>query len=317
MWPLIRKTLALILLVVAFTLAAGFLYTGLQVRRVQARYPPTGRFIDVEGTRLHYIDRGIGPPVVLIHGNAGFVQDWSEVVPLLAKRYHVLALDRPGHGASSRTSARYVTPDTQAHVINSALQRLHVKCPILVGFSWGGGLSLLYALQYSGDTCGLVLIAPRAFPEQATRSFAYQLGRTPLVGDLFRHTVMLPIARRIVRDRLITAYAPDSPVPAHAAAAIDLWSRPSQAEATVWDSKNLSDALRTASQRYRDILTPAVIVVGDHDSPERESVPLSKQIPAAELRVLQSTGHFIPQVRATAVVESIDRISVRVNERSP
>jgi pimeloyl-ACP methyl ester carboxylesterase len=317
MLPFIRKILGLILLTVVITLGAGFLYTGLQARRVEARYPPSGQFIDIEGTRLHYIDRGIGPPVVLIHGNAGFVQDWSEVLPLLARKYHVLAVDRPGHGASSRTSARYVTPDTQAHLINVALQRLNVECPVLVGFSWGGGLSLLYALQYPRETCGLVLIAPRAFPEQATRSFAYQLGRTPVVGDLFRHTVMLPIARRIVRDRLVTAYAPDSPVPAHAAAAIDLWSRPSQAEATVWDSKNLGDALRAASQRYQEISTPVLIIVGDHDSPERESVPLSKQIPGTELRVLQSTGHFIPQLRAPAVVESIDAISVRLHKRSP
>lgn len=102
-------------------------------------------------------------------------------MPGLATHYRVLAFDRPGHGASSRSSARHVTPEEQARLIHAALQRLNVERPILAGFSWGGGLALIYALLYPGDTDGLVLLAPPALPEQSTRSFAYQLGRTPIL----------------------------------------------------------------------------------------------------------------------------------------
>jgi len=232
-------------------------------------------------------------------------------VPRLAPHYRVFAFDRPGHGASSRSSARHVTPDVQARLIHTALQRLNVECPIVVGFSWGGGLSLIYALQYPGQTCGLVLITPRAFPDEATRSLAYQLGRTPVLGDIFRHSVMLPIARRMIRDRLAAGYAPDPPIREHVAAASDVWSRPGQAEATVWDTQNLNEALRSYSVRYHEIMSPVVIVVGDHDRPDRESIPLSTKIPGAELVLIPRTGHLIPHVRAQAVITAIDTVAAR------
>jgi pimeloyl-ACP methyl ester carboxylesterase len=301
----------LMLLALIVTFGAGALYTVLETKRIRATHPPARQFISVEGTRLHYVEQGTGRPVLLLHGNPGFVQDWSAVVPLLAAHYRVFAFDRPGHGASSRSSARHVTPDVQARLIHAALHRLNVECPIVVGFSWGGGLSLIYALQYPGQTCGLVLITPRAFPDEGSRSLAYQLGRTPVLGDIFRHSIMLPIARRMIRNRLDAGYAPDPPLREHIAAASDVWSRPGQAEATVWDTRNLNEALRSYSVRYHEIASPVVIVVGDHDSPDRESIPLSKKIPGAELVLIPRTGHLIPHVRPQPVVTAIDTVAAR------
>lgn len=300
-----------LLLLLTGTLGTGTLWTLLEMKRVRTNYPPVGQFISVDGTQLHYIEQGKGRPVVLLHGNAGFVQDWSAVIPRLATHFRVVAFDRPGHGASSRASARRVTPEVQARLIHDALQRLKVECPIIVGFSWGGGLSLIYALQYATETCGLVLITPRAFPDRATRSLAYRLGRTPVLGDIFRYSVMQPIARRIIRDRLASGYAPDTPLPEHIAAASDMWSRPSQAGATTWDSRNLDEALRSHSNRYHEITCPVLIVVGDHDRPERECIPLSKRISAAELMLIPRTGHLIPHVRPRAVMEAIEIVAAR------
>jgi pimeloyl-ACP methyl ester carboxylesterase len=307
----IRVAAVLLLLAVIVTLGSGALYTVLETRRVRAAHPPAGLFVSVEGTRLHYVEQGRGRAVVLLHGNAGFVQDWSRVIPTLAARYRVFAFDRPGHGSSARASARDVTPDVQARLIHGALRRLEAECPIIVGFSWGGGLSLIYALQYPAETCGLVLIAPRAFPDESTRSLAYQLGRTPVAGDIFRHSVMLPIARRMIRDRLEAGYAPDPPHREHVAAASDMWSRPGQAHATVWDSRNLDEALRSYSARYHEITSPVVIMVGDHDTPDRESIPLSRKIPGAQLVLLPRTGHMLPHVRPQAVISAIDAVAGR------
>jgi pimeloyl-ACP methyl ester carboxylesterase len=305
----IRLVSVLLLVALILTFGAGTLYTILETKRVQGAHPPAGQFISVEGTRLHYVERGRGRPVLLLHGNAGFVHDWSAVVPRLASHYRAFAFDRPGHGASTRASARLVTPEVQARLIHVALERLNVECPIVVGFSWGGGLALIYALQHPGETCGLVLIAPRAFPDEGTRSLAYQLGRTPILGDIFRHSVMLPIARRMIRDRLAAAYAPDPPIRERAAEASDVWSRPGQVEATVWDTQNLNEALRSYNVRYHEIMSPVVIVVGDHDRPDRESIPLSKKIAGAELVLIPRTGHLIPHVRPQAVITAIDAVA--------
>ena len=68
--------------------------------RSEQRYPPAGQFVTVHGLRLHYIRRGSGPTLVLLHGSEGFWQDFQAVMDLLALQYDVIAFDRPGHGYS-------------------------------------------------------------------------------------------------------------------------------------------------------------------------------------------------------------------------
>src|ERR1044071_3028222 len=67
-------------------------------RRAEHDNPPVGRFVLVEDVRVHYIERGIGDTVVLLHGNGSMVQDFesSGLVDLAAKEYRVIAFDRPG-----------------------------------------------------------------------------------------------------------------------------------------------------------------------------------------------------------------------------
>src|SRR5688572_12710925 len=65
----------------------------------QTRRPrPTGRFVEVDGVRVHYIARGKGRPVVLIHGNGTMAEDFviCGLLDQLAKHYRVIAIDRPG-----------------------------------------------------------------------------------------------------------------------------------------------------------------------------------------------------------------------------
>ena len=254
--------------------------------------------------------------MVLLHGNPGFVQDWGSVVDPLDENYRVLAFDRPGHGYSERPSASAVTPTVQARLLHAALERLQVADPILVGHSWGGALALIYALEYPEDVSGLVLIGTRAFPLEGAGNPVYRLIRTPVLGDVFRYSLLLPVGRGMVAEGLAGAYAPEPPHEEHARAARDLWLRPSQAEATVWDTRNLKEELRSFSQRYRTIAVPTVILVGDHDAPERESIPLSRAIPGAKLAVLPGAGHQIPHTRPQAVVDAIDAVATAVSVRS-
>src|SRR5687767_948824 len=99
---------------------------------IEARYPPTGRFVSVEGGRLHVIEAGPAEPlgtVVLLHGASGNAAD-----PMLAlghklsERYRVLAVDRPGHGWSDRIAGQAAAaPARQAAIIAEALRALGVR----------------------------------------------------------------------------------------------------------------------------------------------------------------------------------------------
>ena len=79
---------------------------------------PPGRFVEVDGVRVHYIARGKGRPVVLVHGNGTMAEDFviSGLVDQLATRYRVIAIDRPGFGHTDRPRWRIWTASAQAHL---------------------------------------------------------------------------------------------------------------------------------------------------------------------------------------------------------
>src|SRR5258708_862581 len=88
-------------------------------KRAEREHPPQGRFLDLEGTRLHYIERGDGPPVVFLHGNGAMIQDLesSGVLDLTAERHRVVAFDMPGFCHSDRPRDRTWTPDAPSQLI--------------------------------------------------------------------------------------------------------------------------------------------------------------------------------------------------------
>ena len=129
----------------AAALAAAALYNTYRARRVERRHPPAGRFVDVDGVRLHYLERGEGPPpVVLLHGNVVTAEDWvlSGVLDRVAERHRVVAFDRPGYGHSDRPQGSAWTAGTQADLLRRAFARLGLERPVVVGHSWGTNAAL-------------------------------------------------------------------------------------------------------------------------------------------------------------------------------
>ena len=100
--PIVPKTsrVGKILAASAAALAAAALYNTYRTRQVERDHPPGGQFVSVDGVRLHYLEAGKGPPVVLIHGNVVTAEDWvmSGVFDRIARNHRVIAFDRPGYG---------------------------------------------------------------------------------------------------------------------------------------------------------------------------------------------------------------------------
>src|SRR3954471_21768908 len=88
---------------------------------------PPGRFVEVDGVRVHYIAKGKGRPVVLIHGNGTMAEDFviCGLVDQLARNYRVIAIDRPGFGHTDRPRWRVWTALAQAHLVHRVLERLN------------------------------------------------------------------------------------------------------------------------------------------------------------------------------------------------
>jgi hypothetical protein len=85
-------------------------------KKAEQRNPPLGRFITAKGVRLHYVERGTGTPLVLLHGNGSMIEDFqsSGLIDLAARKYRVIAFDRPGFGHSERPRSTIWTPEAQA-----------------------------------------------------------------------------------------------------------------------------------------------------------------------------------------------------------
>jgi pimeloyl-ACP methyl ester carboxylesterase len=279
------------------------------VKQAEAEFPPIGKFVTVEGTRLHYLCRGEGKPIVLLHGNPGLIQDFSLfVLDQLAQEYRVCIVERPGHGYSDRPQNEMVTSIVQARLLHGALQQLGIEQPVLVGYSWGSSVALAYALNYPDDLAGLVLLAPLAFRRERANPLPEIIAEIPVIGDLLRAIFPVVLGRELVQQNLVRAFTPD-PVPSeYLRIAQALWTRPSQTQAITQDNITINPTLTTLSPRYSDIKRPTVIVVGNADrivNAQENAIALNQAIATSTLINLPNTNHAILQTRPEAVFNAI------------
>src|SRR5271163_951893 len=157
--------LSAVLLVLVVGGAGLALFTLLTARRVEAALPPAGRFVEVPGARLHVVERGEGPSILLVHGLAGQMGDFTYgVVDLLATQYRVAAVDRPGSGYSARAPRASASLYAQAEALAALIDVLELGRPLVVGHSFGGAVALALAQRHPERVAGLALVAPFTHP---------------------------------------------------------------------------------------------------------------------------------------------------------
>ena len=113
---------------------------------------------------LHFTEHGQGETLVLLHGNGEDSTYFTPQIPLLARRFHVYALDTRGHGQSPRGKAPF-TLDQFTDDLASFLDGKGVECAHLYGFSDGANIAMLFALQNPHRVKSLVLNGGNLFPE--------------------------------------------------------------------------------------------------------------------------------------------------------
>jgi len=117
----------------------------------------TSATADVNGIRLHYVRGGDGPAVILIHG---FPQDWFEfhaIMPRLAKRFTVIAVDLRGIGGSTATPAGYDAPNMAVDVHQLVLA-LKLRSPYVVGHDIGGMVAYAFVRRFPEATRGAMIL---------------------------------------------------------------------------------------------------------------------------------------------------------------
>jgi pimeloyl-ACP methyl ester carboxylesterase len=252
------------------------------------------RFIDVDGTRVHYQEAGEdgAPPLILIHGFASSTLVWSKVfLRLAAAGYRVIAVDLLGYGYSAKPRNGEYTIAGQTKLLKGFLDALGLRRANIVGCSYGGAVAATYALDYPERVEKLVLVGTVS----NNRPLEFKLMRVfsaPVFGDVV--SPLLIGSRRLLRRRMKRVYDRHAWVlderrvdarhlPLRAAGSHRAIIRTVRA----WDAERISRDAHLITQ-------PTLLLWGenDQDIPVADGERLHEQIQGSRLIVFLNCGHL-------------------------
>lgn len=322
---LLRPTMILFLVLIALlALSAG--YTAWRTQQISAAFKPDGRFAEVDGTRLHYHffpaeRRGAGtaPVLVFLHGASGNAYDPMLVFkPAFQERYSLLFVDRPAFGFSERNGQRDGSLEGQARLIDGLLEHLEIEQAVVIGHSFGAAVTAALALQAPQRVAGMAFIAPVSHPWPGGVDWYYKIAALPLIGEVFTRTVTLPLAERLAPAAIGRVFSP-AQAPADYARDIrlPLLYRPASFRANCIDIATLQESVARQSKHYTRLEQPALVVTGTQDTvvwPSIHSEGLFRDLPNAELLMLEGAGHMPHHTHTGEIVTGIERLVARVQK---
>ena len=285
--------------------------------RAERLVPPSGKFVDIDGNRIHYAEAGQGRAIVFVHGlGAQFHQFDHPLFPWLLDDFHLVALDRPGSGYSVRAAGAGAGVSEQARVVAGLIQRLGLERPLLVGHSLGGMVALAVAIEHPQAISGLALLAPYTrYRTDAVPAFAPLLIANPWKRWLIAQTIAIPASLKTAPQAIDFVFGPQA-APADYMTKGGGYSglRPSHFYATSSDLVATGLDMPRLAARYGEIEMPAGILVGTADQvlPHAEhSLAMRDKIAGLDLEILDGIGHMPQFVAAGDVAAFIRRMAGR------
>lgn len=309
--------------VIVFNVAMVLLTLGMSYQ-AEKNHPREGVLVDVGDAMMHAIlsSTETSPAsndtpydaLVLIHGASTSSLDFTNnLFPELSKRHLTIAIDRPGHGYSERSSREDMDiPASQAELILDTLSELQVKNPILIGHSWAGSVALAALLidHESVVPAGAVVIAGVTHPYERQDSTPTRLALAPVGGTVFRWQYLSPIGRFAIAPTVERAFDPD-PVPENYIdeTGLHLSLRPKQYLFNATDRSNLPRNIVDQAGLYGTIQTPVLSIAASEDKvvpPEDHHDKLIQDVADIEAVIIDGAGHSPHHTRLTEVVDSIE-----------
>lgn len=315
-------------LLAALLLGGGVLVDRLADRRAaraEAAFPPEGGFVTVSGRRVHYVQTGSGPDLVLLHGASGSTRDFTfDLVARLSERYRVTAFDRPGLGytdidpALDRAfAAQGEPPQSQADLLARAAREIGIARPVVLGHSFGGAVAMAWALDH--DPAALVIVSGATEPWPGGLGPLYRVTGSAWGGGLVVPLISAFATPDLVKRAIGTVFAPQAPPPSYLdRIGAGLTLRRTSFRANARQVNTLRPHLVEMSARYGDLRLPVEIVHGTADDIvplDVHSERLVTQIPDARLTRLDGIGHMPHHAAPGEVIAAIDRAARRAGLR--
>jgi len=266
------------------------------------------RYVEVEGRKLRYIAAGRGPALVLLHTLRTQLDMFQRVIPQLAQRFRVYALDYPGHGYSDIPKAKY-SSELFVTTVARFLDQLDVRDAVIVGESIGGSIGLLLAARHNPRVRRVVAINPYDYGggrgirrSSLLANVLFGVNNVPLLGSTVTRLRLYPIVKRVLEGGVYRKGSLPSPL---ARELYRVGNRQGHYRALMslvrhWDS------WERARVEYPSIDLPTLLIYGDHDwSRVTEREADRRAIRAAELRTIKDAGHFLSLDAPQDVVQAV------------
>jgi len=269
------------------------------------------RRVTVDGMHTHYLEAGVGPVLLLLHGHEQSATSWRWVIPALARTHRVLALSLPGHGETAAAVGDHAPDCDRARFVAAFLDTLHIDPPLdLVGHSAGGALALRLALADPQRIRSLTLVSSAGLGREVHPLLA--LDTLPVIGELAIMISRLPggdWGRTLMSTAMLFARPWRAPAEfiteQHA-----LGRRPGQLEASTATARALfgpTGQRQTLLEHLPTLTTPTLLIWGgcDYVLPAHQARTAVNRLPDGRLSMFPNCGH-LPHVeqpdRFTAVL---------------
>ncbi|MET3035403.1 alpha/beta fold hydrolase [Chryseobacterium sp. NRRL B-14859] len=215
-----------------------------------------GSYLKLKDTDLYYEVYGEGEPLVLLHGNSGSIKDFYQQIPVLAKKYKIIAVDTRGQGKSVDTSKKDFTYKLFADDVKALADHLKLNTVNIVGWSDGGNTGLEFALKYPESLNKLITIGANAFPEGVEDKLIKRF------TDQMTQLNQLAPPETFNERRLLKIMLTEPGI---------------------------------SKRDLNKIKSPVLVIAGDKDviKPDHTAF-ISKQIPNAEMKIYKDTTHMVP-----------------------
>jgi len=250
-----RRTKKLLLSIYAMMLlmSAHSQYPPVFKNSIYGHNPKAGHYVTVRGFKMYYEIYGKGEPLLLIHGNAGSINNFSGQIPYFAQNYQVIVADSRSHGKSvdATDSLSY---EMMAEDFNALLDLLHIKSCNVIGWSDGGNNGLLLAIHHPDKVKRLAITGANIWIDSS--AIANDVVSIDQLGPLYKSEQTPEVKNSIKLTKL-------------------LFMLP-----------NIS------LEQLQAIRCPTLVIGGDHDVIlPKHTVLIAEHIPQSTLWILPDSGH--------------------------
>ena len=283
----------------------------------ERKCPPVGRFVEVDGNRIRYVERGEGRPIVFVHGLGAQLHHFTgPIFDRFGPGYRLIALDRPGSGYSTRVRGATGALSEQAAVIRRFVEELGLEKPLIVGHSFGGAIALALAVEHPDAISGIALLSPLTHLETELRpEFRPLYIPSRLVRWVVANTIAVPRSYQYAEATLAYLFNPQKPpadYPTEGGGWLGL--RPSHFYASATDFTAIPLDLGRIEARYGEIDMPAALMFGTADpivAFAEHGAPMTGRIENLDFEVVEGMGHMPHFVEPQRVVAFIRRVAKR------